>query len=322
MRKRLQRGFTLVELLVVIAIIGILIALLLPAVQAAREAARRSQCSNNLKQFGLAHQNFHDTYGNFAPGLTDDDTSNLGWGTYILPFIEAQNLFDGISGVVKAQVGPPPHTMIFKSSTHTNVDTMNTLRVDNAGQQQFTQQVVAAYLCPSNPIPDKDNNGYGTSHYVGSMGSPVGTAYDCSNPSRTLQNGMLLEANNNTNTLCVRMADCTDGTSSTIMVGEIRETENVKRDVINHEAFPLWSGGNNDGGCGRGVFSHMRQADATFFLNSKTGTDSNGSFGSFHPGGAQFVFVDGSAHFLNETIDTTVYANMANRRDGQVVKLP
>ncbi|MCA9201485.1 MAG: DUF1559 domain-containing protein, partial [Planctomycetales bacterium] len=95
-----RTGFTLVELLVVIAIIGVLVAMLLPAVQAAREAARRSDCSNKLKQFGLALQNFHDTYKNFPPGMTDDDTDNLGWGTYILPFIEQGNLYDQMSTVV------------------------------------------------------------------------------------------------------------------------------------------------------------------------------------------------------------------------------
>ena len=94
---RSKRGFTLVELLVVIAIIGILIALLLPAVQAAREAARRSQCSNNLKQIGIGMHNFHDTYKAFPVGQADDDNDSFGWGVYILPFIEQKPLWDAIN---------------------------------------------------------------------------------------------------------------------------------------------------------------------------------------------------------------------------------
>ena len=97
-----RRGFTLVELLVVIAIIGILVALLLPAIQAAREAGRRSSCQNNLKQIGIAAQNFHDINGTFPPGMTDDDTNNFGWGAYLLPFMEQKPLYDRIDAVFAA----------------------------------------------------------------------------------------------------------------------------------------------------------------------------------------------------------------------------
>lgn len=90
----LRKGFTLVELLVVIAIIGILIALLLPAVQAAREAARRSQCTNNLKQLGLAIHNFHDVNNVFPIGQPDDDNDNYAWGAYILPYVEQKQMYD------------------------------------------------------------------------------------------------------------------------------------------------------------------------------------------------------------------------------------
>src|SRR5262245_38912372 len=114
-RTGLKRGFTLVELLVVIAIIGVLVALLLPAVQAAREAARRTDCGNKLKQLGIALQNFHDTYGNFPPGQTDNDTANLGWGTYILPYIEQTGSYDAINTVFASySAATPPPTMLVK----------------------------------------------------------------------------------------------------------------------------------------------------------------------------------------------------------------
>ena len=115
-----QRGFTLIELLVVIAIIAILIAILLPAVQQAREAARRMSCQNNMKQLGLAMHNFHDTYGNFPVGVTDDDMNNWGWGVYLLPYIEQNNIYDNMT--TRAGSSIPPAFLVFKSGTHVNVD--------------------------------------------------------------------------------------------------------------------------------------------------------------------------------------------------------
>jgi len=129
-----RRGFTLVELLVVIAIIGVLIALLLPAVQQAREAARRMQCQNNLKQLGLSLHNYHDTFGKFPAGRYEDGnvSSQLGWGTMILPFLEQSALFDSIQA----------HGGMTTSSTW---DTVADVRDIDA------KVVLEAFLCPSDP---------------------------------------------------------------------------------------------------------------------------------------------------------------------------
>lgn len=329
-----RTGFTLVELLVVIAIIGILVALLLPAVQAAREAARRMQCNNNLKQLGLALQNFHDTYKNFPTGQTDNDIDNLGWGFYILPFMEQAPLYDQMVNTITTG----GDQIVVRPGAHPGIDSYELLRTYDAAMTPFTNTVLEGYLCPSNPIPNRSANGRGASHYVGS----VGTSYsDENNPTGSMinfgcgaggsnQTGMIPFDNSDNYTWAWRMADSTDGTSSTIMVGEIGLSENVKPTMIDHPAFPLWSGGNGKAGtgtpatnCGGGIdnLCNLRVGDIDHFINRKTGSQSNGSFGSYHPGGSQFVLVDGSSHFLAQTIDTRILFRLCNRQDGNVASV-
>ncbi len=332
-------GFTLVELLVVIAIIGILVALLLPAVQAAREAARRSQCTNNLKQLGLALQNFHDVYKTFPVGMTDDDNDSLGWGTHILPFMEQQNVYDAISADVQA--GGAGWNIISTPASHPkglNIDGWDSRHRPSslnglATAPRHVKNVLEAFLCPSNPIPNKDNDGMGASHYVGCAGTS-GTlsgfacpancnSAGCATWKGSQQLGMLPFDNDNNTTWAYRMADCTDGTSNTVIVGEIGLSANVSPTNISDGNFPIWAGGNT-GACNgvNNMGCHLRFGDAVYFLNQKTTANSNRSFGSYHPGGAQFVFVDGSTHFFPNTINTNIYAFYCDRRDGQVVQLP
>ncbi|WDI43336.1 DUF1559 domain-containing protein [Bremerella sp. P1] len=175
-----QRGFTLVELLVVIAIIGVLIALLLPAVQQAREAARRSQCSNNLKQIGLALHNYHDTFGSFPSAWIQVGSSRYhGWGALILPFMEQGNIHENLA----------PD---FGNSRSANTE-------DKAGA------IISGYLCPSSSLTERSDAGHGRSNYQCSKGG----AYQNND-----KGGMFWDNSD------VSFRDVTDGTSHTIMVGE------------------------------------------------------------------------------------------------------
>jgi prepilin-type N-terminal cleavage/methylation domain-containing protein/prepilin-type processing-associated H-X9-DG protein len=319
-----KAGFTLVELLVVIAIIGILVGLLLPAVQAAREAARRMQCQNNLKQFGLALQGFHDAYLNFPPGMTDDDTDNLGWGTYILPFIEQQPLYDRINNVVVNASA----RMLVSGGPHPNIDTApwDTLQVDHASQQPNARTVVKSYLCPSNPMDVTDNNGYGASHYVGNAGTEViaFSSFGCTNaPNPTRMDGVFLNDAQNDVTYVTKMSQITDGTSNTALIGEIGPSRNVFVGKNDDRNFPLWAGGNPEGCDAKFIGSVMRLFGPNFNLNRPpVDQQSDVSFGSFHKGGAQFVFVDGSVHFITSTIDIDIYTNIGKRNDGITFILP
>jgi prepilin-type N-terminal cleavage/methylation domain-containing protein/prepilin-type processing-associated H-X9-DG protein len=341
MNRSRNTGFTLVELLVVIAIIGILVGLLLPAVQAAREAARRMQCQNKLKQFGLAFQGFHDAYGNLPPGRVNDDSNSLGWGTFILPFIEQQALYDKISGnVTSAPVtgSAPVARMVVNGGDHYgsgwSIDSWPSTRIDYGtapySLQPLTQTVLPTYLCPSNPIESKDDDSYGATHYCGNIGTEVfayGTApwNNWGQFNGNQQTGTVLWDNNNNTTYVINMGHVTDGTSSTLLVGEIGNSRNVNVSKTDHSQFPVWAGGNNDQpnpGI-KAVGSGFRFAGPTFYLNRPALDDqSDHCFGSFHKGGAQFVFVDGSVHFITDTVDTALYANMANRKDGITIQIP
>lgn len=356
---RRRSGFTLVELLVVIAIIGILVALLLPAVQAAREAARRMDCNNKEKQLVLASQNFHDTYKTFAVGMTDDDTNNLGWGFYILPYMEQMATYDGISAnfmaVPPAVSGNPQPIPIVKDGTHLNIDSWaqggggdQPWRIDaNVApvlNRQYTMRQMNAYLCPSNVLKPLDNDGYGVSHYVGNAGNALNPANNiswaaiqgCAQAAfnGSVMNGVYTFDNNNTVSRLWRIQDVTDGTSNTFMLGEIGLSQNVQITNTNASNLPLWAGGNNQGGC-NGAFmgAHLRICDFFFPLNCKYNPlvapvnglpqhESDLSFGSLHPGGAQFGMCDGSVQFISNTIDLNLYRNLAARNDGNAASIP
>jgi len=182
-----RRAFTLVELLVVIAIIGILVALLLPAIQAAREAARRTQCNNHLKQIGIGLQNYHDTYRIFPPSYVNNGPEIMwGWGLLILPQMEHQALYDSIDPVTWGGGGGNP--------------------VHRADQNLNLQLKIPGYRCPSDPHRSDTNP------YFAATGAGGASNYVISEGVASYDTGIQHTAHT--------MADIIDGTSNTILVGE------------------------------------------------------------------------------------------------------
>ena len=291
-----RRAFTLVELLVVIAIIGILIALLLPAVQAAREAARRSQCISNLRQLGIGFQNYHDVWGQFPlPGMIDNQ---LGWTASILPFIEQKPIYD---------------QMDWRKGD---------FRME--GKIKHAANRIPVYMCPSGiqvrseaadeVWPKPGGEKVYTVHYYGILG-PYGTnpttnqTYRCRNTTQGFggecDQGILWQ-------YASRMADITDGTSNTLLLGEISWSQMTK--------YRAWIRGKFSDN--RGVL-YVLSKYLRFPINSKNESIWNGiAFGSFHPGGCQFVKADGSASFLSETMDFGVYQALGSKDGGESLQSP
>lgn len=350
-KKGRRWGFTLVELLVVIAIIGILVALLLPAIQAAREAARRTQCSNNLKQLGLAMHNFHDTFKTFPIGQANEDNIYFSWGPYILPYIELQTVQDNMRnggawfGYLKSGNNAEMHSSILQVSgwqwpanhpSQNSDDYRDYIRIDRNHGGMATEEF-PAFTCPSDILPKEDNNGYGKSNYCVCVGDDSVWERDANtswgSPSRMVQTGMFRLAQDNNNTKVVGMSEITDGTSNTIMMGEVSDSYRINPTTTNW-MFPIWAGGNNDQGGQWRISSWGRLCGPVCYINNRTWKitpvlwkntnchTSDYSFSSQHPGGAQFVLGDGSVVFLQDSINTTLYGYLAAIQDGEAVQVP
>jgi prepilin-type N-terminal cleavage/methylation domain-containing protein/prepilin-type processing-associated H-X9-DG protein len=330
-----RRGFTLIELLVVIAIIAILIGLLLPAVQKIREAARRMQCSNNLKQIGLGLHNYHDVNGRFPPGgrcQSPFDPGGENWGVargtwliYLLPYVEQDNIF---------RLWPDDQV---------NVNSEDIFRSRlNASQNSYKPPKV--YVCPSDP----DNDGRFAS-YAGSVGAqcaagPCGNdPYQqfCQQPAwgidwspdhgndwnaggiRGLFNRLGAE---------LRMSSIPDGTSNTILVGEVLAAHHDH--IIDYWTTPWRFGGDGAWTHFNGGYSHTTTIipinnptpNPNCQTNAKGGPRNNWNvswgFKSAHAQGANFLFGDGAVRFLRQSIDTRTYNLLGTRNDGQAVTIP
>lgn len=337
-------GFTLVELLVVIAIIGILIALLLPAVQAAREAARRSQCTNNLKQLGLAMHNYHDVHKCFPAAVYKNGQGDF-WRGYssfvqILPFIEQQAVYDQVKSI--------------SNNFYVHWDPDTPLRDIRATS-------IAAFQCPSDSkFPSAGGgwaNGPGCNYGVSTGSTPRWS--DWRN-----QNGMFRCKNDGNAHAEVKMSDVRDGTTNTLLASEHLTGDNDDGRLMNGNSSETRIGTGFPGGAGNanatqaqleswgaaceGTTTHNSENGCQWIAPEPTQTtlntvappnwkypncqtsgsgfaaDRDGLYvpRSRHPGGANCVLGDASVRFVTETIDLQTWQWLGNRDDGNPITLP
>jgi prepilin-type N-terminal cleavage/methylation domain-containing protein/prepilin-type processing-associated H-X9-DG protein len=310
---RRRTGFTLVELLVVIAIIGVLVALLLPAVQSAREAARRMACANNLKQIGLAMHNYEDTWKKLPVALLGGVSSSVddgfGWGVAILPFIEQKALYDSIN-----PNGQPGAIGAYFTANQRPIPGGETpLKVYRCASSLLPKVVPPLFSIPggsSNAPPQASSMiGYAINDYKGAGAS-------CYSDNDGVL-GKLAEIP------WTRLAEVTDGLSNMLMIGESSyvtgDSNPTNLSPTRVEDWPIWIGGPN--------------TDESVRINGRTNSPINCQCTpttmvkainddcafSYHPNGAQFTFCDGSVKFISQNISMTTYCNLHSRNDGNPV---
>lgn len=318
-----RRAFTLIELLVVIAIIAVLISLLLPAVQQAREAARKTQCKNNLKQMGIAFHNYHDSHrvfpkGGYGGGLGNAALYNtvnaracrqISWGTALLPYLDQAPLY--------AQWD---HSQWYVEGTN----------------QIVAQTILNVFVCPSSTAPLFRGNGdapnslppYAKSDYSGNYGERALRCYPATNcqnnystegdTSGQPRGVLMLQPNAAFYSPTYGLRDFSDGTTNTILVGEAP-----------NGLHSIWAGHKN-------VLDQSAPINSRFATSGKTpwqsclvaannvnigkiGCDFGQEFHSFHVGGAQFLLADGSARFVSENVDLKLFAALLSLRGGEIV---
>ena len=328
--RSVRKGFTLIELLVVIAIIAILIALLLPAVQQAREAARRTQCKNNVKQLGLALHNYHDNFLVFPPGVVSSLTAGAtyqgwGWNCLILPYMDQAPLYNTInfSGSLQATaVANGPATQVIgalrcPSDVGSNVLAYFDIVPTVGGTAAVSQNLVARSNYP------------GVVGYSGTQAAPVGLN------GTTLPTAQAYRGIFGLNSR-IGIRDMTDGTSNAIVVGE-RYTPNAGGQAtalqpVGHVAWIGAGGALSDNAAAAHVLGDTAVAvtvqnnatapftPAGYRINGNNGSvaprGQTSGFGSMHTGGCHFLMGDGTVRFLSENLDSGLYRNLGTINDG------
>jgi prepilin-type N-terminal cleavage/methylation domain-containing protein len=339
MKTNARTAFTLVELLVVIAIIGILIGMLLPAVQQVREAARRTACMNNARQNVLAMHNYESTFQRFPPGLNrntsnsrgtplyprpnrPDDGRQIGWGMTILPFMEANNLFDSME-------------------TETGRWNQNWWLQMGADGQALASNILAPFICPSDNSPDGDFNKnwthndivaagglYSKSNFVAAAGA-CSTAQSRQTNFRHLWG--IMSFNSRTTFGLI-----TDGSSNTILIGE--RASRTEFDSGSTDSNPrvsygaLWQGAVSKGNSWAMGAPNNRERSPDHAVLGRLSTGNNqrswgvngtrtpsGLVSSYHPGGGVAGFSDGSTHFLTDSMALSTLKTLAGMSDGTVL---
>ncbi|MEM7455790.1 MAG: DUF1559 domain-containing protein [Planctomycetota bacterium] len=353
---RSSKGVTLVELLVVIAIIGILIGMLLPAVQQVREAARRTSCANNMRQIALASSNYESAFGEFPDGFFQADHNDLGLSSEssspytlryfgytvfarILPQMEQGNVFDQWDFTVSAD-----------AAKTNGINPVTGLTDEGAP----SAAIVSAYLCPSdvvqsNRVPlgiDSAEQGtgrprgyFGMTSYAGNIGTFSGwfSDWDLQDDGLMYFTGPNSQASSGQNNLIpnatsVKIATVTDGSSNTIIFGEKYHFDPVFDQVLvtSRSRYPIgkigawgWFGGgrghNHVLGSSRMPINYTLPEGAADTWDNKD--ERLSAFGSGHPGGANFALTDGSTHFIRENLDMVTYQKLTTRQNGEVISV-
>lgn len=308
-----RSGFTLVELLVVIAIIGILVALLLPAVQSARAAARKIQCTNNVRQLALALHNYHSTHSRLPPGWMSNVEGMIGWGwmAHTLPFVEERNLYDRLD--LSSHILEP--------------------EFDQARAASFSGQI-----CPASPQDSPDyeletslaSNGeyvvMGRTHYVGSIGAAVSMddmpdGSSCPSPTPELGNRQIngvFYRNSRT-----RLEHITDGTSKTVMLGERSRGPFQPNEGISGEFDSSWAGFIEGSAYpGWRVVGWTGETPNNLETTSEAHFHGYAQFNSAHIGDVTILsFADGSVHAITAEVDVSLFKALGSVRGGEIVSM-